>query len=467
MTGDGTGTDDVTAQDDDTQPLARSASIALTKTGTLNDDDGTAGVSTGDTITYAFTVTNTGNTTITDIELADTGATITGGPITSLAPGASDSTTFTATYTVTQGDIDAGTYTNTATVTGDGTGTDDVTAQDDDIQTLDGTVSLSGLVFQELTSEYNGLLTAGDQPTNGGGGLHVCLNTTPARYQAVGTGAVGAFAFTGLEANNTYSLILTTESSGASCPDSSTLNENWFSTGESVDGVTTDTAVVVSESLSDGKLTVDVGSSDVTTITMGLVQADVFDPPFGLKTGEILAGSPVIRWTMVWINDSPIPVVAAEITDPPPTGTTYVDGSISCEPRGTTTVSVCEFDTVLNTVHVVADFGPETGSPADELTADNELLIVFDVTYDEANPEPEYVNQGTLTWDPGSGPTTSSTDDPTESGDNDPTVVVPPAAPPPPAPPTPVPVSPWQLLIVLSLLTAWLGRIGLIRRRSW
>ena len=113
--------------------------LSLSKTGTLNDDDGATGVTAGDTISYVFTVTNTGNVTITDITLADTGATITGGPITSLAPGESDSTTFSATYTVTQTDIDAGMYTNTATVTGDGTGTDDVTAQDDDTQTLDVT----------------------------------------------------------------------------------------------------------------------------------------------------------------------------------------------------------------------------------------------------------------------------------------------------------------------------------------
>ena len=41
-----------------------SPSITITKTGTLNDDDGTSGVSVGDTISYAFTVTNTGNTTL-------------------------------------------------------------------------------------------------------------------------------------------------------------------------------------------------------------------------------------------------------------------------------------------------------------------------------------------------------------------------------------------------------------------
>jgi len=461
--GDQSEDDEAAASITTTSTFVANPSIALTKTGTLNDDDGTAGVSAGDTISYAFTVTNTGNTTITDIELADTGATVSGGPITSLAPGASDSTTFTATYTVKQADIDAGTYTNTATVTGDGTGTDDVTAQDDDTQPLDGTVSIAGVVFEELASDYDGLLTV-EQPTNGGGGLYACIDTTPARYAPVGATSTGAFAFAGLARSTEYNLVLTTTSSGTTCPTASTLNTNWFSTGESADGSTTDSVVTPGESLSDGKLTVAVGTTDFTTATFGVVQADVFDPPFGLKTGEFLAGQPVIRWTMVWINDSPIPVSGAVITDPPPTGTTYVDGSISCEGRGSTTVTTCEFDGAGNAVNVVADFGPETGSPTDEDTAANELLIVFDVTYDAANPEPEYANQGTLNWDPGSGPKTASTDDPTVPGASDPAVVVP-VAPAPPAA-TPVPVNPWQLLLVLMMLLSWLSYAQLRTART-
>ena len=426
-------------------------SLTLSKTGTLNDDDGTSGVSVGDTISYAFTVTNTGNVAVTDVTLADTGATVSGGPIASLAVGASDSSTFTASYTITQTDIDAGTYTNTATVTGDGTGTDDVTATDTDTQRLDGTVSLSGLVFEEVAQNYDGVRTT-EQGTNGGG-LFVCLSTAPAQFSQVGSSSVGAFSFSGVAPNTSYTLTLSTTGTGATCPAAATLNENWFSTGESADGIATDSVVTPAKSLSDGKLTVAVGAADISTVTMGLVKADVFDPPFGLKTGEFLAGRPIIRWTMVWINDSPIPVTGAVITDPPPTGTTYVNGSVSCEGRGSTTVTTCGFDDVGNTVNVVADFGPETGSPVDGDTADNELVIQFDVTYDAVNPEAEYLNQGSLRWDPGSGPKTASTDDPTEAGDDDPSVVVPPA----PTPPTPVPALPLTLLGLLALVMAGLG----------
>ena len=43
--------------------------------------------------------------------------TVSGGPIASLAPGASDSTSYTASYAITQQDIDAGLFINQATAT--------------------------------------------------------------------------------------------------------------------------------------------------------------------------------------------------------------------------------------------------------------------------------------------------------------------------------------------------------------
>ena len=131
---------DITDPDSDTQTLTGTPAITLTKTGTLNDDDGTLGLSAGDTISYFFTVQNTGNVTLTNITLADTvgGVTISGGPIASLAPGASDTATFTGTYALTQVDIDAGAFTNTATVTGTPPSGPNVTDPDDDTQTLAG-----------------------------------------------------------------------------------------------------------------------------------------------------------------------------------------------------------------------------------------------------------------------------------------------------------------------------------------
>jgi uncharacterized repeat protein (TIGR01451 family)/LPXTG-motif cell wall-anchored protein len=78
--------------------------------------------SAGQTVTYSFAVTNTGNKTLTDVLVNDTAFSGTGTPpvvdcpVTTLAPQAS--TTCTATYTATQADIDAGSITNTATASG-------------------------------------------------------------------------------------------------------------------------------------------------------------------------------------------------------------------------------------------------------------------------------------------------------------------------------------------------------------
>ncbi|MFF7458181.1 DUF6923 family protein [Kitasatospora sp. NPDC008115] len=78
----------------------------------------------GEKITYRFAVTNTGNVTLKDVKVTEGEFTGTGklSPLTcpndtaSLAPGAT--VTCTATYTVTQADVDAGTIRNTATGTG-------------------------------------------------------------------------------------------------------------------------------------------------------------------------------------------------------------------------------------------------------------------------------------------------------------------------------------------------------------
>jgi hypothetical protein len=76
----------------------------------------------GEVTTYAFVVTNTGNVTLTGITVADTTFTGSGTrpvvhcPVTTLAPG--HQMRCTATYTVTQADVDAGHLTNTATASG-------------------------------------------------------------------------------------------------------------------------------------------------------------------------------------------------------------------------------------------------------------------------------------------------------------------------------------------------------------
>ncbi|MDD3931866.1 MAG: FctA domain-containing protein, partial [Eubacteriales bacterium] len=118
VTGYGPNDETVTATDDDTQTFTAAPSLSLTKSGSLADTNGDGQHSPGDVITYTFMVENTGNVTLTNVTLSDPDVSLSGVPIASLVPGDSDSTTFSATHTLTQADLDAGTYNNTATVTG-------------------------------------------------------------------------------------------------------------------------------------------------------------------------------------------------------------------------------------------------------------------------------------------------------------------------------------------------------------
>jgi uncharacterized repeat protein (TIGR01451 family) len=123
------------ATDDETVMLDQSAGLLLTKTGTWYDANGDGYANVGEPINYRFTVTNTGTVPLTNITVTDPLVTVSGGPLASLAPGASNSTTFTAVYVLTQTDIDAGTVTNTATATGYYEG-QPYTDTDDDTQTF-------------------------------------------------------------------------------------------------------------------------------------------------------------------------------------------------------------------------------------------------------------------------------------------------------------------------------------------
>ncbi|ROR73586.1 DUF7507 domain-containing protein [Bogoriella caseilytica] len=102
-----------------TVPAASEPGLSVLKSASPSDPDAYVA---GQVIVYSFEVTNTGNVTITDVAPEEADFTGTGelGEITpesvALAPG--EEATFTASYVVTQADIDAGGVTNTATATG-------------------------------------------------------------------------------------------------------------------------------------------------------------------------------------------------------------------------------------------------------------------------------------------------------------------------------------------------------------
>ena len=104
-----------------TDPVAR-PSLALAKTLAANaDEDGSNSVSVGDTLQYEFTAVNDGDLELSGVAIDDPLpglSSLSCAPLqpTTLVPGAT--LTCTATYVVTQADVDAGGIVNTATVEG-------------------------------------------------------------------------------------------------------------------------------------------------------------------------------------------------------------------------------------------------------------------------------------------------------------------------------------------------------------
>ena len=123
----------VDSNEDTTTVLAiQYVTIDLDKAGTLHTDGvGPVGrADAGDTITYSFDITNTGNVTLHDVVLSDLSVAESCGTFDgTLAPG--ETVQCTATHTLSQGDVDAGVVNNSADVRAEGPLGDDTDPLDD------------------------------------------------------------------------------------------------------------------------------------------------------------------------------------------------------------------------------------------------------------------------------------------------------------------------------------------------
>jgi LPXTG-site transpeptidase (sortase) family protein len=118
---------------------------------------------------------------------------------------------------------------------------------------------------------------------------------------------------------------------------------------------------------------------DPTPLTFG---PNLFDPPFGLKVVDA-SGLPLLQWTMVWINDSNIVAIDAQVSDPIPAGTSFVAGSLTCTASGVTTTNSCFYELPSGTYprgRVIwnGDLGPDLGATG-AASAANEITITFHV----------------------------------------------------------------------------------------
>ena len=138
------------------------------KEGEWNDENGNGAADVGETISYTFSITNTGEDSIYNLIITDPlpGVIMQGGPITELLPQETDDTTFTAIYNITQEDLDNGEVTNQAIFTGENiegneiiaANSDDPSTDDENDSTIVTLPSVAGIFFEI----FNGLTPNGD-----------------------------------------------------------------------------------------------------------------------------------------------------------------------------------------------------------------------------------------------------------------------------------------------------------------
>ncbi len=132
---------------------------------------------------------------------------------------------------------------------------------------------------------------------------------------------------------------------------------------------------------------------------------NIFDPPFGFKDVDA-SGLPILRWTMIWINDNNFSSNAT-VNDPIPAGATYeatgaasgtgvpasapvgsTDVGVTCapdpsNPASTTTTTWCYYESPTvayprGRIVWEGSLGPDAGA-TNQATADDELYITFAV----------------------------------------------------------------------------------------
>ncbi|MFA5496306.1 MAG: IPTL-CTERM sorting domain-containing protein, partial [Porticoccaceae bacterium] len=168
-----------------------------------------------------------------------------------------------------------------------------------------------------------------------------------------------------------------------------------------------------------------------------------------------------IEWRMVWINRSLIAAEDVVISDAIRAGMTFIDGSLVCEARGSSSYSACDFEAPDPTypqgrILVAADLGPDFGH-SDEAGAENELVVTFRVAVAREASPVNYENEAESSWTPpGEDDPIVDQSTPDPDGDGPSTVEVPPR-------PTAVPTLSHAGLMLLALLMAMLGRRHLRR----
>jgi uncharacterized repeat protein (TIGR01451 family) len=341
--------------------------ISIVKSASVSD---TAHFLPGQAVTYTFVVTNTGNVTLHDVTVTDTGFTGTGplsaiscpdgggtDTVATLAPGAQ--TICTASYTLTTADIDAGTLSNTGNTRGTPPTGPDVTA----------------------TSPVT--LPAAQNPA-----ITIVKSVSPGTVQAAGDQVTYAFKVTNT-GNTTLNAVTVDDTqlppasqaglSPVSCPDT-TLAPGQFTTCTATytvsqadinHGRVDDTATASGTSPSGQPVTSPPSTASVTAPqdpAVTLVKSAVPSDAAHFTAGQL------VTYTFVVTNTGNVTLAPVTVTDTGFTGT-GAPPAVSCPPGGTSTIArlapgaqaLCTATYTLTQADIdagtLADTGTVTGTP--------------------------------------------------------------------------------------------------------
>ena len=286
----------VTDSDSALVTATRSPSISLSKSATP-----AAVAAVGDAVSYSFLVRNTGNVTLTAVGVADPlpGLSAVVCPVTTLAPGGA--TTCTASYTVTQADVDAGSIVNTATASGTPPAGPAVTSTD-----------------------------ASTVPVGQSASIDLVKTPAPGTVSAAGDTIVYSFLVT-----NTGNVTLTGVTVTDPLPGLSPVICPVTSLGPTASTVCTASYTVLQADLDAGQIdnvatvtgTPPLGGdvSDIATATVAAVSAPDIELVKSADVADVAAPGDVVTYSFAVTNTGNVTLTAVSVSDPLP-GL----GSISC-----------------------------------------------------------------------------------------------------------------------------------------
>ena len=363
----------VTATSSATVSAVQSPSIALVKTARAPGPGNTYNAP-GQTITYSFKVTNTGNVTLTAVKVIDkklTGLSAINCPSSTLAPSASE--TCTATYKTTQADVDAGSIANTAKAKGHGAG-----------KTVKAT---SSATVQAAQTPGISVMKTASVPTVSAVGQRVTYtftitNTGNVTLHDVGVTDAQAAPSLG---SSLGPITCTTGTNGSitlapggtdTCSATYTVTQADLNNGS-----VTDTATAKGTPPNSGPPV-----TGTSTLTLSVTQISVSKSVS--PSGGVVAGSttPIVYTLTVTNTGTATTTDPIVVTDAAPAGSTLIAGSPACATGGppTCAVSVGSSGTITWTI-------PPGVAPGSSYT------LTFSVTANESDPTGVITNTGAWT----------------------------------------------------------------------